>query len=103
MKPGSMADVRPLSDRPHAGNVYLLRGFIGIFSTGIDHLGEEINAAGVRAMVYQDDQWRTLADAIATSYAGQEGKPGASRWCWWAIPTAPTTWYGYRGSWRARG
>ncbi len=71
MAPGSMADVQTLSDRPHVGNVYLLRGFIGIFSTGIDHLGEQINSSGIRAMVYQDDQWRSLADTIARVYAAK--------------------------------
>lgn len=71
MAPGKLADVQTLSDRPRAGNVYLLRGFIGIFSTGIDHLGEEINTDGVRAKVYQDDQWHALADTIAARYAGQ--------------------------------
>jgi pimeloyl-ACP methyl ester carboxylesterase len=68
MKPGEMSDVKTISDRPRVGNVYLLRGWIGIFSTGIDHLGEEINAEGVRATVYQDDQWRRLADTIADVY-----------------------------------
>jgi len=71
MKPGSMAFVQPLSNRPRAGNAYLLRGFIGIFSTGIDHLGEEVNAGGVRAMVYQDDQWHDLAEQIVKVYAGK--------------------------------
>jgi len=75
MKPGSMDDVQTVSDRQHVGNVYLLRGFIGIFSTGIDHLGEEINTSGVRAEVYQDDQWGRLADAIAARYASQTNAP----------------------------
>ena len=66
-----MEAVQTLSNRPRVGNVYLLRGFIGIFSTGIDHLGEEINAAGVRANVYQDDQWHDLAEQIAKVYAGK--------------------------------
>jgi pimeloyl-ACP methyl ester carboxylesterase len=48
--------------------VYLLRGWIGIFSYGIDHLTEKINAAGVRAHVYQENQWEMLAKAIERKY-----------------------------------
>jgi len=68
MAPGKMAWVQAESDRPRAGNVYLLRGWIGIFSTGINHLGEKLNAAGVRSSVYQEDQWRALAAAIKERY-----------------------------------
>jgi hypothetical protein len=70
MTPGRMAAVRPYSDAPRAGNVYLLRGWIGIFSTGIDRLGEKVNASGVKGEVFQDDQWRALAETIAEKYAG---------------------------------
>ncbi|HTL28538.1 MAG TPA: hypothetical protein VL282_04940, partial [Tepidisphaeraceae bacterium] len=62
MTPGELTKVEPVSTNARAGNVYLLRGFIGIFSTGIDHLGEEINGKGVDAMVFQDDQWNRLAE-----------------------------------------
>jgi pimeloyl-ACP methyl ester carboxylesterase len=68
MKPGAMSAVQTHSDRPRVGNVYLLRGFIGIFSTGIDSLGQKINHAQVRANVYQDDQWRRLANEIELRY-----------------------------------
>jgi pimeloyl-ACP methyl ester carboxylesterase len=69
MKRGELAQVQPLSTDPRAGNVYLLRGFIGIFSTGIDQLGEQINQQGVHAMVFQDDQWSSLAKTIKQNYA----------------------------------
>jgi pimeloyl-ACP methyl ester carboxylesterase len=76
MTPGKMAWVRPDSDRARAGNVYLLRGWIGIFSTGINHLGEKLNAAGVRSSVYQEDQWRGLAAAIKEKYgSAKEHEP----------------------------
>lgn len=71
MKPGSMSAVQPVSDAPRAGNAYLLRGWIGIFSTGIDHLTEKVNEAGVRAHVFQDDQWRTLGNTIAQKYRNE--------------------------------
>lgn len=68
-RPGNLNKVQPLSDRPRAGNVYLLRGFIGVFSTGIDSLTRQINEAGIRANVYQDDQWLALARRIRQQYA----------------------------------
>jgi hypothetical protein len=71
MTPGRLSAVQPESDRPRVGNVYLLRGWIGIFSHGINELGRELNAQGVRANVYQDDQWATLAEAIKCEYAGR--------------------------------
>ena len=71
MTPGNLGRVQPRSDRPLAGNVYLLRGFIGIWSYGVDHLGEKISAAGVRASVYQEDQWSKLADAIIEKYKAE--------------------------------
>lgn len=75
MKPGKMAWVRPESDQPRAGNVYLLRGWIGIFSTGIDNLTEQLNKNGVRAHVYQDDQWRSLANTIKKNYRDGKHEP----------------------------
>jgi hypothetical protein len=68
MTPGDLETIQTRSDRPYAGNVYLLRGFIGIWSYGIDHLGEKINDAGVRARVFQDDQWQKVSDQIAEKY-----------------------------------
>lgn len=68
MTPGYLGAVQPHSDRPRAGNVYLLRGFIGIWSYGVDHLGRKVNEAGVRAHVYQEDQWGRLTDAIIERY-----------------------------------
>jgi hypothetical protein len=76
MTPGRMEAVRPYSDAPRAGNVYLLRGWIGIFSTGIDRLGEKVNASGVKGEVFQDDQWRELANTIAEKYkAAKDPEP----------------------------
>src|SRR4051812_24006457 len=68
MTPGKLDEVRPVSQGPRAGNVYLLRGWIGIFSYGINDLGEKLNKAGVSAHVYQDDQWEQLASAIRAQY-----------------------------------
>jgi pimeloyl-ACP methyl ester carboxylesterase len=68
MTPGELDRVQPASDQPRAGNVYLLRGFIGIWSYGVDHLGRKIADSGVRASVFQEDQWSALANTIVERY-----------------------------------
>jgi len=70
MTPGKLNAVAAENDRNRAGNVFLLRGFIGIFSTGIDSLGQQIDDTGVQAQVFQDDQWRSLASTVAKEYHG---------------------------------
>ena len=70
MTPGEMSWVQTTSNQPRAGNVYMLRGFIGIWSFGINHIGEVLNKNGIRTSVYQDDQWDNLADAIEAKYTG---------------------------------
>ncbi|HVT88647.1 MAG TPA: hypothetical protein VHD56_07345 [Tepidisphaeraceae bacterium] len=67
---GNMTWVQPESDQPHAGNVYLVRGLIGVFSTGMDDLSVKLNQNGVRARVYQDAQHSVLADQIVAGYKG---------------------------------
>lgn len=71
MKPGSVKSITPVTDRERVGSVYLLRGWIGIFSTGIDKLGKDINSAGVHAEVFQESQTWALSRAIAERYADQ--------------------------------
>ena len=68
MRSGPLDEVQPVSSKPRAGNAYLLRGFIGVFSTGIDDLGRQLNGSGIRAHVYQDDQWSALAKRIGQEY-----------------------------------
>jgi pimeloyl-ACP methyl ester carboxylesterase len=74
MTPGPLEAVEPVSQRDRIGNAYLLRGWIGIFSTGIDNLGKEIDAQGVNAIVYQQDQWRQLADVIRDKYKNSSAR-----------------------------
>ncbi len=68
MTPGDVRRVQPTSDQPYAGNVYLLRGFIGIWSYGINDIGKKIADAGVRASIYQENQWGDVCDAIIQRY-----------------------------------
>ncbi len=66
---GAMANVEPVSTKQRVGNAYLLRGWIGIFSTGIDTLTDKLNAVGIRASVYQDTQYHELGDEIVKKYS----------------------------------
>jgi hypothetical protein len=45
-------------------HVYLLRGFMDIFSTGMDDLGVKLNRSGIRASVHGHAEFPSLADAI---------------------------------------
>ena len=70
---GPTAAIQPVSQpaETHVGHAYLFRGFIGIFSTGMNGLGDELNAQGVQTTVFQADQWQDVADTIATRYKNQ--------------------------------
>ena len=65
---GKMEWVQTTSDKPRAGNVYLVRGLIGVFSTGMDELQAKLDSAGVRAHVFQDAQHAYLADELIKTY-----------------------------------
>jgi hypothetical protein len=73
LTPGKMEWVQVNSESPRAGNVYLMRGWIGVFSTGVDELSQKLNERGVRANVYQETQYGALAKAIAQDYRGAGG------------------------------
>jgi hypothetical protein len=76
MKQGNMDWVQTNTDAPRAGHVYLVRGFIGLFSFGIDRLTNEIEASGVRSHVFQEDQHKTLSDTIVQAYrANKDHEP----------------------------
>jgi hypothetical protein len=55
-------------------HVYLMRGFLNVFSLGMDSLAEELQRSGISASVANHTQWRGVADEIASDYkAGQHG------------------------------
>ena len=68
MKNGDIAAIGPTSTTPRVGRVYLIRGLIGLFSVGIDRLGEKINAAGIDAHVFQEIQDGRMATAMIATY-----------------------------------
>lgn len=67
---GDLGFVRTTSDLPRAGNVYLVRGLLGIWSHGMEDMAEAIRKQGVRAEVYQQSQAKDLGERIATAYRG---------------------------------
>lgn len=71
--PGKTEAIQPVAQAssPRVGQAYLFRGFIGVFSTGMNTLGEELNSQGVHATVFQADQWSKVADTIAERYKNQ--------------------------------
>ena len=72
MLPGSVDRIQPTSDQPRRGNVYLIRGWGGMFSWGIDDLSRAIDSAGIRAQVFQHDQRNALARTLVDKYRGVE-------------------------------
>lgn len=54
------------------GFVYLMRGLGNIWSRGIDELGEELEARGVRQLVSSHRHWKRLADEAAERYANDD-------------------------------
>lgn len=68
MSSGKMDWVQPETSADHAGTVYLVRGWMGIFSGGMDRLGEEIDKSGVKAYVFQHDQCQELAKTMVERY-----------------------------------
>src|SRR5258705_4548434 len=50
--------------------VLLLRGWFGVFSTGLDAIADALNAKGIHAEVAGHLQWKTAADQILRERAG---------------------------------
>lgn len=47
--------------------VALIRGFLDWYSTGIDQLAAQLQAAGISAVVYRDDQWHAVLKQLTLS------------------------------------
>jgi hypothetical protein len=71
-----IAAVHEPSAAPRASvtHVYLMRGFLNVFSMGMDSLAAELRGAGISATVDSYFDWHEVANAIAANYrAGQRG------------------------------
>jgi hypothetical protein len=55
--------------------VYLLRGFLNVFSLGLDDLAAKIEKRGIRAEVYNHSSWPRLAGEIASEYKSGQTRP----------------------------
>jgi hypothetical protein len=54
--------------------VYLLRGWFGVFSTGLDSLAEELRSKGIKAEAVGHLAWRsTVAEIVKDRAAGKSG------------------------------
>jgi len=49
--------------------VYLLRGWFGVFSAGIDKMAEDLRAKGIQAEPIGHLEWKAAADKIASDRA----------------------------------
>ena len=52
--------------------VYLLRGWFGVFSTGLDNLAEELKSNGIKAEPLGHLAWRSTVSTIIKDYAAGE-------------------------------
>ena len=55
--------------------VYLLRGFMNVFSLGLDEIAARIDKIGVRAEVYNHTSWSRLAGQITAEYNSGKTRP----------------------------
>lgn len=53
----------------HAASVYLMRGFLGVFSLGMDRLNASLMAGGVKTRILGHTRWRSVVDEIAAEAA----------------------------------
>jgi hypothetical protein len=76
LPPSSVDAVRTESHLSRRGEVFLLRGWRGLWSQGIDALAGEVSAQGIDAHVYQETQADALAEMLLReSRASQHAEP----------------------------
>jgi hypothetical protein len=75
LPPGNLEAVSARSDLPRRGKVYLVRGWNGLWSEGIDTLAAELRSNGIDAQVYQQSQAAALGDALANRARGADPAP----------------------------
>jgi hypothetical protein len=60
--------IQPVTTAPRVGTAYMIRGWSGVFSAGIDEMAKQLNAQGVTALVYMPEQYPQLAAAMVKAY-----------------------------------
>jgi hypothetical protein len=66
---------QPLPAPPPPAHVYLMRGFLNVFSLGIDDLGAKIQAAGIAAAVANHADADNFLNQITTRYQSGDRGP----------------------------
>ncbi len=59
----------------HRGDVYLLRGFAGVFSRGLDNIGSKLAGRGVKAKVISHSDWVVATNQIIANQKRYGRKP----------------------------
>lgn len=72
LPPGPVASVKSLSTSARSGEVYIFRGWRGLWSEGMDALADELRHEGVEAQVFRADQSSEVQAALVQAY----GRPG---------------------------
>lgn len=59
----------PAAAAPERGpKVYLMRGFMNVFSLGLDDLSRKLDARGIRSEVYNHSSWNRVVGEITQEY-----------------------------------
>lgn len=64
-----------LAAQERGPKVYLLRGFLNVFSLGLDELSAKVERRGIRSEVYNHTSWSRLATEIAAEYKSGQTRP----------------------------
>jgi hypothetical protein len=66
LPPGQIKSLAPDARKPQRATVCLLRGWRGVWSSGMDDLAAQLRQEGFNASVYREEQWQPLAEQIVT-------------------------------------
>jgi pimeloyl-ACP methyl ester carboxylesterase len=77
---GGPPSTRPLSPAPTppesgAARVYLLHGWMNVFSLGMDDLAQKLERNGIPSSVRNHAEWQQLAEEIAARYRAGDRRP----------------------------
>ncbi len=65
LAPGDLHTVDRLAIAPRTPRVFLLRGYLDWYSTGIDRLTAELRSANMDATAFREEQWGDLSEALS--------------------------------------
>jgi pimeloyl-ACP methyl ester carboxylesterase len=77
---GGPPSTRPLSPAPTpsesgAARVYLLHGWMNVFSLGLDDLAQKLEREGIPSSVRNHAEWQQLSEEIAARYRAGDRRP----------------------------